>query len=114
PLDDGPRLVVVDALPDRDEQPRRPAGSRLRVAVVERLQRHLALHQSFLEYVEYCADAVVAVGRDLDAGLAAPTDRRAGALEVEPLADLFGGLVQGVVDLLPIDLAHDVERRVRH
>ena len=34
--------------------------------------------------------------------------------EVEPLRELLRGLVEGVVDLLPVDLAHDVERRVGH
>ena len=36
-----------------------------------------------------------------------------GAAEVEPLRQLLLGLVERVVDLLPVDLADDVERRVR-
>ena len=35
-----------------------------------------------------------------------------GVLEVEPLSDLPGRLVERVVHLLAVDLAHDVERRV--
>src|SRR5204862_7183547 len=46
--------------------------------------------------------------------LAGPLDRGPDVLEVEPLRDLLGGLVQRVVDLLVVDLAHDVERRVSH
>jgi hypothetical protein len=38
----------------------------------------------------------------------------AGVLEVVALADLLGRLVDGVVHLLLVDLADDVERRVRH
>ena len=40
--------------------------------------------------------------------------RRARALEVEAGGDLARGLAQGVVDLLTVQLAHDVEARVGH
>ena len=53
------------------------------------------------------------VGLD-DDRLAGPGDLGAGALEVVAGRRLLGGLVQGVVDLLAVDLAHDVERRVSH
>ena len=49
-----------------------------------------------------------------DDRLAGPGDLGAGALEVVAGRRLLGGLVQGVVDLLAVDLAHDVERRVSH
>ena len=61
---------------------------------------------------ERCA-ALLGVALDLDL-LAGPRDGRPGVLEVVALRDLLGGLVQGVVDLLMVDLAHDVERRVGH
>ena len=35
--------------------------------------------------------------------------RGVGAAEVEPGGELLGGLIEGVVDLLAIDLADDVE-----
>ena len=43
-----------------------------------------------------------------------PRRSSAGAAEVEPLRQLLRRLVEGVVDLLAVDLAHDVERRVGH
>ena len=46
--------------------------------------------------------------------LAGPLDLGAGALEVVALRDLARRLGQGVVDLLAVDLADDVERRVGH
>src|SRR5262249_20129527 len=42
PLDDGSSLLVVDALPDRHVQARGAAGGRLRVLVVECLERDAA------------------------------------------------------------------------
>ena len=58
--------------------------------------------------------AVVGARGDLDRLVALPLDRGAGALEVEARGDLPGGLSQCVVDLLAVDLADDVERRVGH
>ena len=53
-------------------------------------------------------EAVFGGGVQLDRALA-ERDRRVGALEVEPLGELAPGLVDGVADLLQVDLAHDVE-----
>ena len=47
---------------------------------------------------------------EADRLLARPVDLRAGAAEVEPLRQLLLRLVERVVDLLPVDLADDVER----
>src|SRR5690606_13760930 len=55
---------------------------------------------------------LLGVGLHEDRVLAAPLDRGADALEVVALRDLLGGLVDGVVHLLAVDLAHDVEGRV--
>src|SRR3984885_8132140 len=44
--------------------------------------------------------------------LAGPGDGRADAAEVEPRADLLGRLVQRVVDLLAVELGHDVKGRI--
>src|SRR5699024_7441249 len=53
--------------------------------------------------------ALLGAARDLDPVLALPSDGGPGALEVEPLGHFLGGLVQGVVDLLSVELGHDVE-----
>ena len=87
---------------------------RLGLAGVERLQRDAALDQLLLEDVEHRLRALLAVRLDLDAVLTRPRDRGADVLEVVALRDLLGGLVEGVVDLLPVDLADDVEGRVGH
>src|SRR5215510_5579723 len=104
-------LVLGDALLDAGGDLDLPAG-RTGVAGVEGLERDAALDQLALEHVEDRERPVLGVRAHLDAVLALPLDRRAGVLEVEPLRDLAGGLVERVVDLLPVDLAHDVERRV--
>src|SRR5262245_10815196 len=88
------------------------ATGRSWVAGLQCLERDAALDQLALEHVEDGERAVFRVGAHLYAVLALPLDRGAGVLEVEPLRDLARGLVQGVVDLLTVDLAHDVERRV--
>src|SRR5205085_108441 len=43
-----------------------------------------------------------------------PGDLGAGPAEVKPVGEFLGRLVQRVVDLLQVDLAHHVERRVCH
>ena len=66
-----------------------------------------------LEDVEHGLRALLGVRLDEDR-LAAPLDRGAGALEVVALLDLLAGLVEGVVRLLVVDLADDVEGRISH
>ena len=61
-----------------------------------------------LEDVEHRLGALFGARLDED-GIAAPLDRGAGALEVVALLDLFAGLVEGVLGLLVVDLADDVE-----
>src|SRR3954447_11853377 len=111
----GDLLCVLggDALLERDRDLRllaRLAG----LGGVEDLQALLALDQLVLEHVEHGAGAVVGRGGDLDGVLALPLDGGAGALEVEARGDLASGLAERVVDLLPVDLADDVERAVGH
>src|SRR4029450_6183672 len=77
-------------------------------AGVQRLQAHSALDQLLLEHIEHGLDAVLRVRLHLYR-FTGPGNRRPNVLEVEPLPDLPGRLVQRIVDLLPIDLAHDVE-----
>src|SRR5690606_30384447 len=88
-------------------------GLGLAVAEVERLERDAAAEQLGLEDVDDRLDALGGV-RLHDHGLARPRDRGADVAEVVALRDLLRGLVERVVDLLPVDLAHDVERAVSH
>src|SRR5690606_33854219 len=85
----------------------------LLVARVERLEGDAPLDELGLEHVEDREHALRRV-RDHDDAVAAPRDRRADVAEVVALRDLLGGLVERVVDLLAVDLADDVERRVGH
>src|SRR5687768_12259505 len=84
------------------------------VAGLQRLERDATLDEFLLEDVEDGERTLVGVGRDLDAVLAVPLDLRAGVLEVVAVRDLLGRLVEGVVGLLAVELADNVERRVGH
>src|SRR6516164_917752 len=106
-LGDLPRVVLGDALLEADGEPELLAGG-LRVTWVQGLERHAPPDQLVLEHVQDGLGAVLAVGADLD-GLPGPGDRGAHPAEVEPVADLLTGLVQGVVDLLLVDPADYVE-----
>src|SRR6478609_1604971 len=102
-----------DALLERDVDLGDLAGL-ARLGGVEDLQALVALDQLVLEDAEHGTGAVVGRGRDLDRLLALPLDGRPGALEVEAVRDLPGRLAERVVDLLAVQLAHDVEARVSH
>src|SRR5690242_16937394 len=106
-LGDLSRVVLGDALLEADGEPELLTGG-LRVAGVQRLERHTPPDQLVLEYVQDGLGPVLAVGADLY-GLSGPGDRGAHPAEVEPVADLLAGLVQGVVDLLLVDPADYVE-----
>ena len=82
----------------------------LRFAGVEGLHGDVAADQLLLEDVDGGLDALLGGADQLDGLLALPGDGGVGAAEVEPGAQLLGRLVQRVVDLLAVDLAHDVER----
>ena len=88
-------------------------AGQLRLAGVERLEGDPALDQLVLEHVEDGLGPLLAVGAGSRPLLAGPGDRRADAAEVEPGADLLGGLVQRVVDFLAVDLADRCRRRTR-
>src|ERR1700753_260477 len=107
-------VVLGDAFLEADGQPVLLAGQ-LGLAGVQHLERDPALDQLVLEHVQDRVGALLAVGPDLHPLLPGPGDRRADVAEVEPLADFLSRLVQRVVDLLPVELGHDVERRIcRH
>src|SRR5690606_8260016 len=107
------RVLLVDALLQADHHAVLLARQ-LGLPGVEDLEREAPLDQLRLEDIEYGVYPLLAVGLDLDALLSRPADRSAGALEVEPVPDLLDRLVQRVVDLLPVDLADDVETRIGH
>ena len=101
-------LLVGDAHAQRDGLADGALRGLLDRAVVERLQRHLALHHLLLEHLPQRLQARLGLGVDLD-GLLLELDRRVGALEVEPLRDLARGLVDRVANLLHVELGDDVE-----
>src|SRR5215469_7346693 len=106
-LGDLPRVVLGDALLEADGEPELLTGW-LRVAGVQRLERDAPPDQFVLEHVQDGLGPVLAVGADLDK-LPGPGDRGAHPAEVEPRTDLLGRLVQGIIDLLLVDPADDVE-----
>src|SRR6202012_1134191 len=107
-------VVLGDAFLEADGQPVLLARQ-LGLAGVQHLERDPALDQLVLEHVEDGVGPLLAVGPDLPPLLPGPGNRGADVAEIEPLADLLARLVQRVVDLLPVELGHDVERRIcRH
>src|SRR3954454_22067410 len=82
-----------------------------RLAGLQRLQRDVALDQLLLEDVEGGGGALLGLRGDRHALLPRLGDAGAGTPEVEPGAELLLRLVERVVDLLPVDLADDVEGR---
>src|SRR5690606_12866152 len=105
-------VLLRDALLQRHAQLVQLPG-RLRLPGVDRLQRDPPLHELVLQHVEHGVGPLLRVRLDLDR-VARPPDPRVDVPEVEPVRHLLGRLVQGVVDLLPVDLADDVKRAVRH
>ena len=80
-----------------------------RVAHLERPHRDASFDQLFLEHVDGGQAAFLGGRGDGDAFFTGPDDARLRATEIEALAQFLGGLIQRVVRLLPVDLAHDVE-----
>ena len=80
----------------------------LDLAVVEGLQRDLALDQLLVEHLVQRPQAVLGRGAQHQL-LLAQLDRRVGVLEVEAGGRLPVGLVDGVADLLHVDFGNDVE-----
>ena len=110
------RLGVIggDAGLDGDALADRALGRLLDLAVLERLERHLAPDDLLLEHLVQGAQAVLGRGPQ-DHVVLAELDARVGSLEVEAGAGLAVGLVDGVADLLHVDLRDHVERgHARH
>src|SRR5512132_1654776 len=106
-------LVLGDALEERALHPVVAAAGRPRLRRGQRLERYRPLHQLLLEHVEGGQRPLVGLGEDHHL-LARPGERGAGVLEVEALRQLLSRLVDGVVDLLSVDLGDDIERGVGH
>src|SRR5699024_11312691 len=102
-------ILGGDALLQADEEAVLLAGRLGLIRNVQDLQGQLPPDQPLLEDVQGRVRALLGAARDLDPVLALPSDGGPGALEVEPLGHFLGGLVQGVVDLLSVELGHDVE-----
>ena len=102
-LADLARLLVVDA----DVQRHRLAGTAVRrlfdLAVVERLQRDLAAHQLLLEHLRDRLEAFLGRRFELDR-IVLQVDHTLGALEVEARRQFPTRLIDGVADLLEVDL----------
>src|SRR6266508_901479 len=106
-------LVLWDALHQGALDAVGAAAGGLGVIRVQRLERHRAAHQLLLEDVQGGERPLVGLGDDHHR-LARPVDRGPGVLEVEALGQLFLGLVQRVVDLLPVDMGDHVEGGIGH
>src|SRR5262249_27220835 len=112
-LRDQLRLVRRDPLHDRPghlvDLPRHR-----RLPHLERLQRDAPLDQLLLEHLDRRPAPLLSLRLDRDGLFPRPAHRRPRPPQVEPRGQLLPSLVQRVVHLLPVDLAHHVERRVRH
>src|SRR5690606_8253305 len=106
-------LLGADALPEGAVDLDVLAGLAW-LAGLEGLEADAALDQLALEHVQHGSRSLLGVRGDLDPPLAAPGDRGAGVLEVVSRRDLLGRLVEGVVGLLAVDLADDVEGGIGH
>src|SRR5690606_18732522 len=73
-----------------------------------------ALDQLVLEDLDGGLGALLGFRLDGHRVLARPGHGGSGSAEVEPRGQLLGRLVERVVHLLAVDLAHHVERWIRH
>ena len=102
------RLVGRDADVEADGLAHRALRGLLDLAVAEGLQRDLPLDHLLLEHLRERREARFALGVELDL-LVLQLDGAAGVLEVVAGRDLARRLVDGVADLLHVELGHDVE-----
>ncbi len=106
--DDLARLLDGNALLELDGLTQHAPGRGLHLPVGEGLERHAAPVQLRLEDVDHRLELHV-VGRSHGQRGLLDVHRALGALEVVASVDLAPGLVDGVGDLLRVDLADDVE-----
>src|ERR1051326_783025 len=113
-LHDRLRLLGFDPLHDLDVLPHRAARGLLDLAVVERLERDVALDELRLQDVLDAAQLSLVVG-DEDDLVGGELDRALAALEVEALRELLLRLLHGVRDFLHVGLGDNVEGKfLRH
>src|SRR5688572_4234949 len=113
-FDDLLGLLRGDPLLDGDDLPHRALGRRLHLPVVQGPQRDAALDQLPLQNVHDRLQLVLVVRRE-GQRLLIEYDVARASLEVEPLADLLHGLLDGIRSLHQVHVRDDVERVVsRH
>ena len=103
-------LVVWDALRDGHSLPDRPAQRRVDLAVLQRLERHLAAHELLLEEIDDLLQLALVVG-DEHESVALERHRAHALLEVVARGDLLLGHVDGVAHLVDVGARYHVERR---
>src|SRR5947208_9965974 len=101
------RLVVGDAGDELHCLAGRALGRLFDLTGLEGLQGDLAADGLLLKDLVRGLEAILGAGVDLDL-LVLERHGRARVLEVEPLVDLAGRLVDGVADFLDVDLGDDV------
>ena len=102
-------LVGGDAGGERDDLADGAPDGFLDLAVVERLQRDLALDQLLLEHLAQGGQPVLAGGAQRDRRASPSSIDESVSLKSKRLATLALSLVDGVADLLLVDLGDDVE-----
>src|SRR5580704_15428674 len=106
-LHDCARLLDVDPVLDLHDEARELSGS-LWLAGLGEAKGHLSFDELVLQDDKGRLCPVLAAGADRD-GVFCFLEGGLGVLEVESLGDFFVGLVEGVVDLVPLNLRDDVE-----
>jgi len=109
-LDDFFRLLNGDALLHFDLLADGAAGGRLDFAVLEGLERDVALGQLALKNVGDGLELVVVGAGESELGFAVELDVGVRPLEVVALGDLLERLLNGVLNLGDLDVADDIER----
>ena len=102
-------LVVGDALGDGHALAHGAAQRLLDLAVLQRLERHLAAHELLLEHVDDLLELAVVVG-DQHERLALERDGAHALLEVVARGDLLLRHVDGVAHLVEVGARDHVER----
>src|SRR5581483_6738649 len=110
-LDERFALIFGNAGTQRDDLPDGAAGGRFDFPELEGFDVHAALDRLALQDVDDVAHFQLVVGDEGNL-LLVGFDARLAVTEIETIFDLLARLVQRVVQLLPVDARHDVERCV--
>src|SRR3989338_2984275 len=88
-------------------------GSRFRGVVLERFQVNSALDKFGLQDIDRALQVkIIGCGYSDHLFLLVEVDRRVQSLQIVSLSDFISGLVDGVVDLLKVNVGDDIERTV--